>query len=65
MKNNLKALRIAKGMSQSQLSMEARVTVMNISKLESGVIDIGKSQLNTVYALSKALDCKIEDLIDE
>lgn len=59
----LKRLRSAKHLSQRDLSLLSGVPVRNIKAYERGEIDISKTQAETLYALSKVLNCSIEDLI--
>ncbi len=59
----LKRLRTAKNLSQRDLSLLSGVPVRNIKAYEQGEIDISKAQADTLYALSKVLNCSIEDLI--
>lgn len=59
----LKSLRMAKHLSQRDLSLLSGVPVRNIKAYEQGKVEIGKAQAETLYALSKVLNCSIEDLI--
>lgn len=59
----LKRLRAAKHLSQRDLSLLSGVPVRNIKAYEQGKIAISKAQAETLYALSKVLNCSIEDLI--
>ncbi len=62
-KSSLKCLRMANHLSQSQLAILSEVPLRNIRAYEQGKIDISKAQAETLYALSKVLNCSIEDLI--
>lgn len=62
--NKLKEIRTQQGLSQSLLSKEANVFLKTLQAYEQGDRDIKKAQAETVYKLSKALNCKIEELID-
>lgn len=61
----LKDHRIKRGLSQSQLASASGVSVRMIQYYEQGVKDINKASGETLYKLSKALDCKMEDLIEK
>ena len=62
--NKLKEIRTQQGLSQSLLSKEANVSLKTLQAYEQGDRDIKKAQTETVYKLAKALNCKMEDLID-
>ena len=61
---NLKKIRIAKGLSQSQLAKLANVDIRSIQMYEQKRNDINKAQGETLYKLAKVLGCNIEDLLD-
>jgi transcriptional regulator with XRE-family HTH domain len=63
--SNLKRLRNEKNLSQGKLSEISGVNYQMIQKYEQGVKDINKAQGLTLQALANALDCKIEDLLEE
>lgn len=63
--NKLKELREKVGMSQSQLAEKSGVNVRMIQYYEQGFKDINKAQAITVLRLAKALDCQMEELIEE
>lgn len=52
------------GLSQSELSVEADVPLRQIQLFEQGQRDINKTSAITLYKLSKALHCRMEDLIE-
>lgn len=60
----LQELRLNAGMSQSQLANKAGVNGRMLQHYEQGYKDINKAQAITVYKLAKALDCKVEDLLE-
>lgn len=60
----LKEMREKAGMSQSQLASKADVNVRMIQHYEQGSKDINKAEVMTVYKLSKALGCKMEDIMN-
>ena len=59
----LKEYRKKVGLSQSQLADDSGVSVRMIQKYEQGEKDINRAQAETVYKLSKALGCTMEELI--
>lgn len=62
--NKLKEIRTQQGLSQSLLSKEANVSLKTLQAYEQGDRDIKKAQAETVYKLAKALNCRMEELID-
>ena len=63
--SNLKRIRNERNLSQGKLSELSGVNYQMIQKYEQGVKDINKAQGLTLQALATALDCKIEDLLEE
>lgn len=61
---NLKVIREAAGLSQSQLAQKSEVNLRNIQMYEQRKNDIDKAQVKCLYRLSKALGCSIEDLLE-
>ncbi|MCM1043221.1 MAG: helix-turn-helix domain-containing protein [Corallococcus sp.] len=61
--NPLKTLRLQKKLSQTQLSLLSGVPLRTIKSYEQGDVDISKAQAETLYALSKTLNCSIENLL--
>jgi transcriptional regulator with XRE-family HTH domain len=57
---HLRELRLAKGLTQSQLANESRSNVVFISRLERGMTT---PTLGMLLRLSEALDCRICDLV--
>ena len=64
MDSKLKTIRESKGLSQSQLARLANVKLRSIQMYEQKHNDIDKAQVNTLFALAKALNCSIEDLLE-
>ncbi|MBO4725539.1 MAG: helix-turn-helix transcriptional regulator, partial [Firmicutes bacterium] len=62
--SKLKALRENRNISQSELSALSGVKLRSIQMYEQGVNDINKAQAETVYRLSRAIGCSVEDLIE-
>lgn len=52
------------GMSQSDLARDADVPLRQIQLFEQGQRDINKTSAVTLFKLSKALHCKMEDLLE-
>lgn len=59
----LKEYRTKAGLSQSQLAKESGVNVRMIQQYEQGVKKINKASGETIYRLSQALGCQMEDLL--
>lgn len=57
---NLKALRDAKGLTQTQLSEKAGLGINQVSRIERGS---SKPELETIKSLAMALDCSADELI--
>ena len=60
----LRVLRYASGLSQTELSAIADVPLRQIQLFEQGQRDINKTSAFTIFKLSKALHCRMEDLIE-
>lgn len=61
---NLKKIRQANGLSQSELAKKADVELRSIQMYEQRRNDINKAQGETLYKLANALGCNIEDLLE-
>lgn len=59
----LKETRVSKGLSQSELADRSGVSLRTIQGYEIGQRDINKASGETLYKLSKALGCSMEDLL--
>lgn len=62
---NLKKVRLARGLSQSELAKISNVELRSIQMYEQRRNDINKAQAETLYKLSRVLGCNIEDLLEE
>lgn len=62
--NKLKKIRTNRGITQCGLATLTNVNVRMIQKYEQGERDINKASGETLYKLSRALNCKIEDIIN-
>lgn len=63
--NNLKKVRTACKLSQSELAKASGVSLRMIQQYEISARNINKASGETLYKLSKTLNCKIEDIIDK
>jgi DNA-binding XRE family transcriptional regulator len=61
---NLKRIRTAYGCSQQELAKLAGVSLRSIQMYEQRKKDINKAQSESIFKLSKALGCKMEDLLE-
>lgn len=61
---NLKRIRTESGLTQNQLARESGVSIRMIQHYEQGIKDINVAGALTVYKLSQALNCKVEDLLE-
>lgn len=61
--NALKAMRLKRRLSQSELSKISGVPLRSIKAYEQATVPLGKVQSETLYLLSRTLDCTIEDLL--
>lgn len=59
----IKEFRQMKGLSQRDLSNLTGISIRTLQSYEQGARDLNKANIETLLALSKALDCKIEDLL--
>ena len=62
--SSLKRIRLQRQLSQKQLAELSKVKLRSIQCYEQGDIDIANAKAETLYALAKALDCTIEDLLN-
>ena len=62
--SNLKKKRKELGMSQALLASKSGVNIRTIQSYEQGAKDINKASAETIYLLSKALNCRMEEIID-
>lgn len=61
----LQRLRVAKGLSQSELAAITNIPVRRIQHYEQRVRPIDGARMDTLCDLALALDCKLEDLLEE
>ena len=60
----LKKLREARGLSQTELAQVSGVSLRSIQVYEQRENDIDKAQSHTLYKLARALNCTIEELLE-
>lgn len=60
----VKQLRIAAGLTQSQLAQASGVNIRQVQKIESGEIQIGNITLKNAKALADALGTTIDSLLE-
>ncbi len=63
--SNLKDIRVAAGLSQSQLAALSGVSVRMVQYYEQGYKDINKASIDAAFRLATALNCSVEDLIEK
>ena len=63
--SNLQTIRKEKGLSQGKLAAASGVNVSMIQFYEQGVKDINMAAGITLKKLATALECNIEDLLEE
>lgn len=61
---NLQRLRVAKGLSQSDLSAAAGISVRRIQCYEQGTRPIDGAKIDALCDMALALGCRIEDLLE-
>ena len=61
---NLKRIRTNFGISQSELAKRSGIGLRSIQMYEQKNKNINKANVETLYRISKVLDCSIEDLIE-
>ena len=61
---NLRKIRIARKLSQSELANRAQVDIRSIQMYEQRRNNINKAQAETLYRIAIVLGCNIEDLLE-
>ena len=61
---NLRKIRMARGLSQSELATRAQVDIRSIQMYEQRRNNINKAQAETLYRIAIVLGCNIEDLLE-
>ena len=63
--SKLQSVRLAAGLSQSQLANAAELNVRMLQYYEQGVKDINGAKLATLLKLCLALECKLGDILTD
>lgn len=63
MKNNMKELRQAAGLTQAQLAEKSGVNVRMVQYYENGFKDLNKAAFETGLRIAEALECDPRELI--
>ena len=61
---NLKRIREAAGLSQSQLAGQSEVSLRSIQMYEQRNKDINKAQVMSIAKIARVLSCNVEDLLE-
>ena len=61
----LKRIRECRGFTQSELAEASGVNLRSIQMYEQRINDIDKAQAHTIYKLSRALGCGVEDILED
>ena len=64
LKNKLKFYRELRGYSQSELAIYSDIALRSIKAYEQGTVELSKASGESLYKLSKALKCSIEELLE-
>lgn len=64
-KSSLKRLRVAAGITQSELSDLSGINIKSIAAYEQHPIKINKASVETVYNIADSLGCSMEDLLEK
>ena len=62
---NLKSVRIAAGLSQSQLAQQTGVNFRMLQHYEQGVKNIDGAKIETLASLARVLNCGISDILEK
>ena len=63
--NRIKELREQAGISRPKLAELSGVNVRTLESYEQGKKDINGAKLKTILKICKALNCRIEDILDD
>lgn len=61
--DKLKGVRLAAGLSQSQLAEKTGINIRMIQHYEQGVKDLNGAKVETLLKLCNALNCSLRDII--
>lgn len=63
-KSKMKRLRVAKGMTQTELSLASNVNIKSIAYYEQYPDRINKASVETLLKICDSLGCEITDIIE-
>lgn len=63
--SKLRDVRKSRGMTIKQLADKTGISFRSLGKYENGQLNIDGAKLKTLVKLSLALDCKVEEIIEE
>ena len=63
-KSKLSQIRKARGFTQKELADASGITLRMVQLYEQKQNDIGKAQADTAIALSRALGCDVQDILE-
>lgn len=63
--DKLQKLRLAAGLSQSQLAEKTGLNLRTLQHYEQGSKDLNAARLSTILKLCNALNCRLQDIITE
>lgn len=63
--HNLERIRKEKGLSRRELELLSGVKVITIHHIERGITNVDNIKLSTLIKLSKALKCRVKDLVSK
>ncbi len=63
--DKLQKLRLAAGLSQSQLAERAGLNLRTLQHYEQGSKDLNAARLSTILKLCNVLNCRLQDIITE
>lgn len=61
----LQSLRKTKKLSQFELSIKTKIPMGSLQAYEQGRKNIDGAKIRTLLDISKALDCRIEDILED
>jgi transcriptional regulator with XRE-family HTH domain len=62
--NKLKKVRESRGLSQAQLAEKSGINIRTLQYYEQGVLDFNHCKIEKIFATALALDCDIEEILD-
>ena len=62
--SKLKRIRVAKGLTQQDLSKLSGINIKSIASYEQTPSKINKASIETVYNIAECLNCNIDDIVE-